>query len=170
MIAREVDFRHMHDLGSLLSLLEETVEIVPEAIRTTVSLTTYATTTRFPNAGKLAGEREYREAIAIAGVVARLAEERLRFPENVSGWLRWTSRLLRFEVHEPERDREVRRNAILDGDTELQTLDATALDRVHAAMLLQASGHANALRALTAAEQDRGPDFLRLGPQSARQP
>ena len=54
------------------------------------------------------------------------------------------------------------RKAILDGDAELQTLDATTLDRVHAAMLLQASGHANALRALIAAEQDRGPDFLRL--------
>ena len=39
---------------------------------------------------------------------------------------------------------------------------AGALDRVHAAMLLQAGGHANALRALIAAEQDRGADFLRL--------
>ena len=33
---------------------------------------------------------------------------------------------------------------------------------VHAAMLLQAGGHANAPRALIAAEQERGPDFLRL--------
>ena len=55
-----------------------------------------------------------------------------------------------------------RGKAILDGDAELQTLDATSLDRVHAAMLLQASGHANALRALIVAEQGRGPDFLRL--------
>jgi len=39
---------------------------------------------------------------------------------------------------------------------------ATTLDRVHAAMLLQASGKANALRALLKAEQDRSPDFLRL--------
>jgi len=39
---------------------------------------------------------------------------------------------------------------------------ATTLDRVHAAMLLQASGRANALRALLKAEQDRSPDFLRL--------
>ena len=54
------------------------------------------------------------------------------------------------------------KRAILDGDAELQTLNATTLDRVHAAMLLQASGHANALRELIAAEQDRGPDFLRL--------
>jgi adenine-specific DNA methylase len=40
--------------------------------------------------------------------------------------------------------------------------EATTLDRVHAAMLLQASGRANALRALLKTEQDRGPDFLRL--------
>ncbi len=39
---------------------------------------------------------------------------------------------------------------------------ATTLDRIHAAMLLQASGQANALRALIKAEQDRGQDFLRL--------
>lgn len=41
-------------------------------------------------------------------------------------------------------------------------LEATTLDRVHAAMLLQASGRANALRALLKAEIERGPDFLRL--------
>ncbi len=39
---------------------------------------------------------------------------------------------------------------------------ATTLDRVHAAMLLQASGRANALRALLKAEVERSPDFLRL--------
>lgn len=38
----------------------------------------------------------------------------------------------------------------------------TTLDRVHAAMLLQAGGRTNALRALLEAEQQRGPDFLRL--------
>ena len=40
--------------------------------------------------------------------------------------------------------------------------EATTLDRVRAAMLLQASGRANALRALLKDEQDHGPDFLRL--------
>lgn len=40
--------------------------------------------------------------------------------------------------------------------------EATTLDRVHAAMLLQAGGQANALRILIKAEQERGPDFLRL--------
>lgn len=40
--------------------------------------------------------------------------------------------------------------------------DATTLDRVHAAMLLQADGRTNALRALLKAEQEKSPDFLRL--------
>lgn len=39
---------------------------------------------------------------------------------------------------------------------------ATTLDRVHMAMLLQAEGQTNALRTLLKAEQERGPDFLRL--------
>ena len=47
------------------------------------------------------------------------------------------------------------------GNTEL-TLSATTLDRVHAAMLLQASGRSQALRNLLRSEQERGPDFLRL--------
>ena len=46
-------------------------------------------------------------------------------------------------------DREVRR-------------EATTLDRIHAAMLLQASGQAAGLRALLEAETRRGPGFLRL--------
>jgi putative DNA methylase len=40
--------------------------------------------------------------------------------------------------------------------------EATTLDRVHAAMLLQAGGQANALRAMLRTEQQRSPDFLRL--------
>ncbi len=39
---------------------------------------------------------------------------------------------------------------------------ATTLDRVHAAMLLQAGGQTNGLRTLIKVEQERGPDFLRL--------
>ena len=44
----------------------------------------------------------------------------------------------------------------------LQSLEATAFNRVHTAMLLQISGHSNALRRLIDVELDRGSDFLRL--------
>lgn len=40
--------------------------------------------------------------------------------------------------------------------------EATTLDRIHAAMLLQAGGQSNGLRALIKSELERGPDFLRL--------
>ncbi len=40
--------------------------------------------------------------------------------------------------------------------------EATTLDRVHAAMLLQAGGRANAVRSLLKSEIERSPDFLRL--------
>jgi adenine-specific DNA methylase len=67
---------------------------------------------------------------------------------------------------EPEikgRGRGRKRAAGNVGDEALRThREATTLDRVHAAMLLQAGGRTNALRALLDAEQQRGPDFLRL--------
>ena len=68
------------------------------------------------------------------------------------------------EIEAPRKTRGRGRGkkTILDRDAELQSLDATALDRVHAAMLLQSSGHSNALRKMIEGEQDRGPDFLRL--------
>lgn len=51
----------------------------------------------------------------------------------------------------------------LDDETTVsQPVQATTLDRVHAAMLLQANGRSHALRALLKAEQERGSDFLRL--------
>jgi hypothetical protein len=68
------------------------------------------------------------------------------------------------ETSPPATGRQGRRRRSLDiSDDALHTQrEATTLDRLHVAMLLQASGHTNALRALLHAEQDRGPDFLRL--------
>ena len=56
-----------------------------------------------------------------------------------------------------------RSNMTPTSGSELETQrEATTLDRVHAAMLLQASGRTEALRNLLRTEQDRGLDFLRL--------
>ena len=49
-----------------------------------------------------------------------------------------------------------------DEAIEARRREATTLDRIHAAMLLQAGGRTNTLRALLKAEQESGPDFLRL--------
>ena len=60
------------------------------------------------------------------------------------------------------RGRKGRGDAQVPDETLRTRREATTLDRIHAAMLLQAGGRANALRTLLAAEQQRGPDFLRL--------
>ena len=53
-----------------------------------------------------------------------------------------------------------KRGVVRTAATERAGREATTLDRVHAAMLLQAGGQATALRAML--ETDRSPDFLRL--------
>ena len=57
--------------------------------------------------------------------------------------------------------RQGRMATLTDEDSETRR-EATTLDRVHAAMLFQASGRTEALRNLLRAEQDRGPEFIRL--------
>lgn len=62
-----------------------------------------------------------------------------------------------------------RRKTVDDPEPTLQVeRKVTTLDRVHAAMLLQASGRTNALRALLKEEIDRGPDFIRLANSLAK--
>jgi putative DNA methylase len=67
------------------------------------------------------------------------------------------------ELHEAEeaRPRGRRRRFAVAGAHSVVN-QATTLDRVHTAMLLQAGGRTNGLRNLLAAEQQRGPDFFRL--------
>ena len=60
------------------------------------------------------------------------------------------------------RARRGRQATSANADVPGTTREATTLDRIHAGMLLQASGRTEALRTLIRAEQERGPDFLRL--------
>jgi hypothetical protein len=93
-----------------------------------------------------------------AGVAARRIEERAkRSPQAIFDFVQ------EIEAAPKVKGRGRRRRGAGVSDEDLQTRrEATTLDRVHAAMLLQSAGRANALRALLAAEKDRGPDFLRL--------
>ena len=94
--------------------------------------------------GESGAEAVADEMEAVANVSPQLS----LFPEDAS----------------PVRGRARRRgrsSTSTDGNTEI-TLSATTLDRIHAAMLLQASGRSQALRNLLRAEQERGPYFLRL--------
>jgi len=66
-----------------------------------------------------------------------------------------------FPEPETPKPRRGRKRALID-EAQLQSPQATTLDRVHAAMLFQANGRAEALRNLIKTERQRGPDFLRL--------
>ncbi len=81
---------------------------------------------------------------------------------SVAIWTESVAGAGRQETLFPEMNAGVQASAGRRADVVLESPDATALDRVHAAMLLQAGGHANALRAMIVAEQERSPDFLRL--------
>ena len=65
-------------------------------------------------------------------------------------------------VAEPGYRNRRRMGALLTDDAGLDSPNATTLDRVHAAMLFQATGATYALEALIQAKKDRGPHFLRL--------
>jgi hypothetical protein len=65
-------------------------------------------------------------------------------------------------VRGPVRRRGNRLSAAISDEAAHEGREATTLDRVHTAMLLQAGGRTNALRALLKAERERGPDFERL--------
>ena len=60
------------------------------------------------------------------------------------------------------RSRDAQQGAGVEDQALRTKREATTLDRVHAAMLLQSGGRTNALRTLLKAEQERGSDFLRL--------
>jgi hypothetical protein len=86
-----------------------------------------------------------------------------RLEKHVSGPIQGT---LFAEMNEPDpptvRGRRRKSGGKISDESLRKHRGATTLDHVHAAMLLQASGRANALRALLKSEIERGPDFLRL--------
>ena len=77
LITRGVDFPYVHDVGLLLTLLEDSGEIVPEAVRQADKLNPYATITRYPDMADPVSEQEYNEAVGIATEVMDWAQSRL---------------------------------------------------------------------------------------------
>ena len=77
MLQRNVEFPYVHDLGRLLSLLEEAGELIPEVVRKADDLTRYALVTRYPGIARPVSEQEYAEAVEIAERVVQWAKEHL---------------------------------------------------------------------------------------------
>ena len=75
MIMRGIEFPYVHDLGLLLSLLEQSGEVIPEAIVRAGDLTDYATTARYPTMVEPVTEQDHADAVEIAETVIRWTEE-----------------------------------------------------------------------------------------------
>jgi adenine-specific DNA methylase len=95
-------------------------------------------------------------------VAARLEREAVLGPNPLQGILFPEMEAIQTVRRRGARGRSGRMGVDVTDQSLAAAREATTLDRVHAAMLLQASGRTNALRALLKAEQERGPDFLRL--------
>lgn len=97
-----------------------------------------------------------------SAVAARLETEATLGPSSLQGLLFPDAAPAPAVRGRGARGRGTRASIDVSDDSLSTAREATTLDRVHAAMLLQAGGRTNGLRALLKAEQERGPDFLRL--------
>src|SRR5690242_10479689 len=70
-----VRFPYVHNLGELLTLVEQTGEAVPESVRAATTLTNYAVVTRYPGMLEPVTREDYEQALALATEVDRWARE-----------------------------------------------------------------------------------------------
>jgi HEPN domain-containing protein len=63
----------IHDIGELLSLLDQSGEKIPEEIWRVDDLTQYAVETRYPGPAEPVTQKEYREAVKMAERVVKWA-------------------------------------------------------------------------------------------------
>jgi HEPN domain-containing protein len=66
LIHREVTFPYSYDLAELLTLLQQTGEAIPEAVKEAGRLTRFAVGTRYPGVAEPVTHEEYQKAVAIA--------------------------------------------------------------------------------------------------------
>ena len=78
MIARGIQYPHIHDLGRLLYLLEGQELTIPEEIRLAGDLTPFAVTTRYPSVADEVTREDYASAIKIAEAVVNWATDQIR--------------------------------------------------------------------------------------------
>lgn len=72
---RGVQFPKIHDIGELLSLLDQSGEKIPKGFWRADDLTQYAVETRYPGPAEPVTRSEHREAVKIAERVVKWAEK-----------------------------------------------------------------------------------------------
>lgn len=78
LVQREVRFPYVHDLATLLTLIDQTGEEIPPRVRQAGRLTRFAIAARYPSVAEAVTEPEYQESVAIAEAVIEWAAMRLR--------------------------------------------------------------------------------------------
>ena len=71
---RGIEFRKIHDIGELLSLLDQSGEKIPQDFWRADDLTPYAVETRYPSPAEPVTQKEYREAVKMAEHVIQWAQ------------------------------------------------------------------------------------------------
>jgi len=74
LIRRKVAFPYVHDLARLLTLVEQTGQVVPELVKEAAKLSRYAVATRYPGVEEPVSQEDYRKAVSIAETILRWAE------------------------------------------------------------------------------------------------
>ena len=74
-VARKIPYPYTHDINALLSLLEQHDIAIPEPWWSAVTLTSYASDTRYPGIETPVTKEEYHEAVGLAQEILRWAEE-----------------------------------------------------------------------------------------------
>ncbi len=78
-----VPFPYVHDLGRLLTLLEEAGIPVPENVRSAEELTPYAVITRYPGLTEPIEEKQYQQALESAEAVLFWGEGIINSPRGL---------------------------------------------------------------------------------------
>jgi len=73
-----IQFRFVHDIAELLTLLENHGLILPETIKAAAELTNYAVETRYPGPTEPVTEEEFKQAFQIAEAVFTWCEAKIK--------------------------------------------------------------------------------------------
>jgi HEPN domain-containing protein len=82
LIWHGVKFPYIHDLAALLTRLEKATGDLPQRIGEAERLTQFAVETRYPGTAPPVREKEYQEAVKLAGEVLRWAEKQLKSAQH----------------------------------------------------------------------------------------
>jgi HEPN domain-containing protein len=74
-VSRKIPYPYTHDINALLSGLELQGITIPETLWAAVTLTSYASATRYPGFETPVTKKEYHRAVGLAEEILRWAEE-----------------------------------------------------------------------------------------------